>query len=382
MAEGTGVVDYNSQLERTKWMREGLIQAAPKSFWAAYTGSSSDSIVYQMNDPTAGEGQNVVFDFDGELVEGPVKGKETAFGKGEQKRKFSDRCTVERFRFTVDNGDKFDAVNIGDLSITEHSDSRTKLGNKWIKFKDQSIFDVSQHSATHIIRSATWDFDYLMDIENILKTGTGYSVGARRAPIKPFMTADGKPVWLVVVDSTLKTKMLKSSGAQNLLKDTDIRGNSNRLFTSTIGKIGHFVFVEADNFFGSTLGAAGSGILDSDGYALMNNNTEIQFAGLRQYKDNGTDYTPALWSGEAGFTASTETLHSRALILGAGAFQYGFGKMPDYNLQMSQDFGIKSESMMEIWCGVKAAKYTVENTDYSTPIGGISNGLIALDIKL
>ena len=68
--------------------------------------------------------------------------------------------------------------------------------------------------------------------------------------------------------------------------------------------------------------------------------------------------------------------------MGAGAFQYGFGKMPDYKLQMSQDFGIKSESMMEIWCGVKAAKYTVENTDYSTPIGGISNGLIALDIKL
>ena len=62
--------------------------------------------------------------------------------------------------------------------------------------------------------------------------------------------------------------------------------------------------------------------------------------------------------------------------------QQAFGRMPDYKYQESEDFGIKSESMLEVWCNTRTTSMTVENLDYDTGIGGVSNGSIAFDIKL
>lgn len=378
-ASGTGVVNYNSPLIRQKWMAEGLVGTAPKSFWAPYIGKTSNSIIMQKNDITADKaGKTVVFDFDGYLVSGPVKGKTTAFGKGEEKRKFSDSLTIERYRFPVDNGDAFDGIEIGDLSITQHADSRSKLADKWVKFKDQAIFDAAQQQVTHIIQSSTFGFDDFLDIENTIKTGNGYTIGGRRMPLQPFYTTDMKPIWLMVIDSSLKTKLLKSSGAQSVFKDADIRGNENRLFKGVIGKIGNFVVVEADTFFGVQ-----SGDIITDLYAAMDNIAELQGAGLRQYVDDGTvTFKPKKWSGDAGYFTETGAIYSRGLILGAGAMQQAFGRMPDYKYQESEDFGIKSESMLEVWCNTRTTSMTVENLDYDTGIGGISNGSIAFDIKL
>ena len=378
-ASGTGVVNYNSPLIRQKWMAEGLVGTAPKSFWAPYIGKTSNSIIMQKNDITADKaGKTVVFDFDGYLVSGPVKGKTTAFGKGEEKRKFSDSLTIERYRFPVDNGDAFDGIEIGNLSITQHADSRSKLADKWVKFKDQAIFDSAQQQVTHIIQSSTFGFDVFLDIENIIKTGNGYTIGGRRMPLQPFYTADMKPIWLMVIDSSLKTKLLKSSGAQSVFKDADISGNENRLFKGVIGKIGNFVVVEADTFFGVQ-----SGDIITDLYAAMDNIAELQGAGLRQYVDDGTvTFKPKKWSGEDGYFTETGAIYSRGLILGAGAMQQAFGRMPDYKYQESEDFGIKSESMLEVWCNTRTTSMTVENLDYDTGIGGISNGSIAFDIKL
>ena len=378
-ASGTGVVNYNSPLIRQKWMAEGLVGTAPKSFWAPYIGKTSNSIIMQKNDITADKaGKTVVFDFDGYLVSGPVKGKTTAFGKGEEKRKFSDSLTIERYRFPVDNGDAFDGIEIGNLSITQHADSRSKLADKWVKFKDQAIFDSAQQQVTHIIQSSTFGFDDFLDIENIIKTGNGYTIGGRRMPLQPFYTTDMKPVWLMVIDSSLKTKLLKSSGAQSVFKDADISGNENRLFKGVIGKIGNFVVVEADTFFGVQ-----SGDIITDLYAAMDNIAELQGAGLRQYVDDGTvTFKPKKWSGDADYFTETGNIYSRGLILGAGAMQQAFGRMPDYKYQESEDFGIKSESMLEVWCNTRTTSMTVENLDYDTGIGGISNGSIAFDIKL
>lgn len=378
-ASGTGVVAYDSPLIRSKWMAEGLVGTAAKSFWAPYIGKTSNSIIMQKNDITADKsGKTVVFDFDGYLVKGPVKGKTTAFGKGEEKRKFSDSLTIERYRFPVDNGDAFDGIEIGDLSITQHQDSRSKLADKWVKFKDQAIFDAAQQQVTHIIRSTTFGFDDFLDMETIIKTGNGYSVGGRRMPLSPFYTADGRPVWLMVIDAPLKKKLLGSSGAQAIFKDADVRGNENRLFKGVIGKVGNFVVVEAETFFGVQ-----SGSIITDLYAAMDNVAELQGAGLRNYVDNGTtEYTPVKWTGDAGFYESTGNMYSRGLILGAGALQQAFGRMPDYKYQESEDFGIKSESLLEVWCNTRTTSMAVENLDYDTKIGGISNGSIAFDIKL
>lgn len=384
MAGGTGVVSLTSDLVRQKWMREGLIQAASKSFWSPYQGMSMDSIVYQENNISASEGHTVVFDFDGALVGQAVKGKETAFGTGETKRKFSDKVTVDRYRFVVDNGDKFDGVNVGDLSINEHADSRNKLSDLWVRVKDQAIFDTLQQGATHRITASTFTFDDLLDIENIVKTGSGYKImtgttaATKRLPLQPFMLMDGKPVWLVVIDTPTKVKLMKSTGAQTVLKDADVRGNENRLIKGVVGKVGNFLIVEADSFFGTTSSASVGDFVSSD-YAQINK-SKVQLSGLRQYTDASAGFVPESWTGD-GLTAAAKTF-SRNLILGAGAMQLAMGKMPDYKFQSSQDFGITTQSALEVWCGFKPAKYTAENDDYAVKVGGISNGIVAFDLQI
>jgi len=381
----TGVVSIGSDLERRKWMREGMIQAASRSFWAPYTGSSKDAIVFQANNENSSEGHTVVFDFDGNLSGKAIKGKDTAYGKGEQKRKFSDKITVERYRIPVDNGDKFDGVNIGDLSINEHSDSRTKLGDLWIRWKDQALFDAAQgniitndsgvQAASHVIDLGTsFTFNDLLDIEKILKTSQGYSTGDIRRPLDPMRTqstANGeRPLWIMVIDSSMANVLRKdTAGYQTIVKDGDVRGMQNRNFSGVIGQIGALLIVESNQFFGDTIGAgAGWGLDDS----------EVEICGLRQY-----DTVNAVWTGQEGFDYAS-TLRSRAVILGTGALQIAMGKQPDYRFQASQDFGIKSESALEVWTEVRKTNLVSESGPKykAAKVSGIDHGVVAVDLQV
>jgi hypothetical protein len=388
----TGVVNIGSQLERKKWMREGLVQAASKSFWAAFTGTSDTSIVMQVNNENSGAGHTVVFDFDGNLTGKAIKGKTSAFGKGEQKRKFSDKVTVERYRTPVDNGDKFDGVNIGDLSINEHSDSRTKLSDLWIRFKDQAIFDAAQGlletnddgvqaSSHRIDLGTTFTYNQLVGISTTLKTSQGYVGGAAkvRRPLDPFTTKKGaagteQKVWLFVADTSMINVLRQdTSGWQQIIKDADVRGNDNRLISGIVGRVGNLLIVEADQFFGETAGTvAGWGLDDS----------EIELAGLRQY--DGADPLTAKWTGQEGFNYDSANLHSRGIILGGGAIQCAMGKQPDYRFQSSEDFGIKSESALEVWTEIRKTVLKAESGKAykQAKIANIDYGVVTVDLQV
>lgn len=380
----TGAVSLSSDLKRKKWMREGLVQAASKSFWAPMTGTTKDAIVFQANDENSGSGHTVVFDYDGNLSGKAVKGKDTAFGKGETKKKFSDKVTVERYRLVVDNGDKFDGVDIGDLTINEHSDSRKKLGDLFIRFKDQAIFDAAQglvatnedglQAPSHVIDlGATFNFGSLLDIEKTLKTSQGFTTGGIRKPLQPYVTQDGEPCWLFVVDSAMANLLRADTvGYQTIVRSGDVRGDKNRNIKGVIGKIGRLIIVEADQFFGATAGStAGWGLNDS----------EIELAGLRQYA--GANPATAAWTGQEGFDYGSAELHSRGLLLGAGGLQTAFGKMPDYKYQESQDFGIKSESAVEFWMESRKTNLKAETGKYkAAKISDLDYGVIAVDVKV
>lgn len=380
----TAVVDIGSDLERRKWMREGLVQAASKSFWSPMTGTTKDNVVFQANNENSSAGHTVVFDFDGNLSGKAIKGKTTAFGKGEQKKKFSDKITVERYRLVVDNGDKFDGVNIGDLSINEHSDSRAKLGDLFVRFKDQAIFDAAQGNLTtlndglqapsHVIDlGTTFTYNQLLDIEKTLKTSQGFSTGAIRRPLDPFMMKNGEPVWLFVCDTSMLNILRQdTAGWQTVVRNADTRGNDNRLLSFMVGRVGHLMIIEAPQFFGETEGAAQGWGLDE---------SEIEISGLRQY--DGANPTTAAWTGQAGFDYASVDLHSRGLILGAGALQTAFGKQPDYRWQPSQDFAIKSESALEVWMEARKTKLKSENEKYkSAKISDIDYGIVAVDVAV
>lgn len=381
----TGQVRLDSDLKRKQWMREGLVQAASKSFWSPLTGNTMDSVVFQAKKDGAKEGHTVVFDFDGNLSGKARKGKDTAYGTGEQKRKFSDKLTVERYRLVADNGDVFDGVDIGDLTINQHTDSRTKLGDLFVRFKDQALFDAAQgvtitqqgvvQAPTHVIDlGTTFTWNVLTDIEKTIKTSQGFTSGGVRRPLKPYMTKNGEPVWLYVIDAAMAAILRKdTAGYQNVIRSADVRGPDNRLIKGVIGKIGALLIVEADLFFGYTEGTtAGFGFNDS----------EIEMSGLRQY--DGANPATALWTGQEGFDYSSTNLHSRGVILGAGALQLAFGKQPDYKFQESQDFSITAESCVEFWMEAQKTKLKAESgaAYKGAKIADVDFGVVVTDLEV
>lgn len=386
----TGIVRLDSDLLRRKWIKEGLLQKAATSFWAPYKGHTKDSIIMTVNNSSADAGHTVVFDMRGKLEGRPVRGKETAQGTGQQKKKFSDKITVDRYRWVVDNGDKFDGKAINDLSLHEHADSRSLLGDQWIRAADQGYFDIAQQTAEYGINLGnTFTFDKLLNCEYACKMGEGFDVVkagiGRRLPLDPFRTADGRPIWLMLIDTPMKLKLLSSTqGSQAFFSATDVRGNSNRLISGVVGRIGNFLIVEAPSFFGTSDGD----IVDKNGFYNYNS-TATYASGLRQYisEDGGTT---KLWGGTAAYDAKVGTVgtgnvkqYSRGLILGAGAYQFAMGKEPDYKFQPSSDFGITSESCLEVWCGLKPTKLYAENEDYdSVSVAGYNYGAVFIDMQV
>lgn len=376
----TAVVRPGSDLKRKAWVREGLVQAASQSFWNGMTANRSNGIVFQAKNEGAKSGHTVVFDYDGNLSGSAIKGKDTAFGKGEQKKKFSDKITVERYRLVVDNGDKFDAVDIGDLALAEHADSRTKLADLFVRWKDQGLFDAAQgnlitnedgrQAASHTIEVTAFTYDTLIDIETTLKTSQGYTSGGIRRPLAPWNLNERDPVWMVVVDAAVAAKLRKDSRWTSIVSIADPRGNGNRTLSGEIKRVGALLVVCAPTFFGATKGTAATG------WGL--NGSEVEMSGLRQW-----DKTNGAWTGQEGFAYNSANLWSRCLILGAGALQIAFGLQPDYKVQESEDFGIKSESCLEVWCEMRKSVLKAENESYKqAKISGLDYGVVALDVKV
>jgi len=373
----TGVVKYGSDLVRKGWMVKGLVQARATSFWEGLTGGQ-DAIVYQENDLSKGQGHEVVFDYDGNLTSKAHVDKEVAFGNSEQKKKFSDKLRVRRLRWSVDNGDEFDAINIDSLDLTTHEDSRAKLADLFVRSKDQFLFDAAQgflsaNGPTHILRpngkatigdlTATdvAGYDFMLDVEDVIKSGDGFTVGDKRRPMEPFKLANGQRKWLWIVDSRVARDVRKSNDFIGVMANADYRGVDNRLIKGVIGELGSLIVVEAQNFFG----VSSSKVIGK---------TEVEVSGLRKVDSNG------LFEGEKGFGASGAVIASRSVILGRGALQIGMGKMPDYRWQPSNDFGIKSESALITYMNVQKTILLAETDDYEdAKVAGYDYGVVVVD---
>ena len=374
--QSTGILRYGNALERKGWMVEGMIQKASESFWRGLTGNNHDAIIYQKNDFNAKVGHNIIFDYSGNLATAGFRGKEQAFGNSPAKMKFSDRLTLEFGRYTVDNGMEFDAEAIGDIDLSTHADSREKLADNFVRAKDQMFFDLGQgylrnQAPTHVIRPGnkatigaltatdklSWEF--LVNMETIVKTGIGYTVGGRRSPMKPFKLSDGRKVWLLVLDSFQIADLLKDDKFQRVYQHAEVRGIGNALISHNVTQVGSFVIMEASTFAGSSINNQ-----------LFKTAVEIQ--GLRTVDENGT------FSGTG--KAQAGKVASRGLILGAGAFQLGMGSTPDYKFQESQDFGITSESAMLLTMQADKCKLTAEVEDYKeAKVANMDYGVAVID---
>ena len=380
MGNSTGKLDIGSQLIRNKWMREGMLQSKSKSFFDGLSGKTADAIIYQKNDLGKSEGNTVVFDFDGNLATAGFRGSEQAFGKGHAKFKFSDKLTIEDGRYTVDNGKKFDGVEIGDLSINEHTDSRTKLADNFVRAKDQMIFDAGVGFAygstpSHIVRpndratvgaltaTDTMSWEFIVDLETIISEGRGYTESPTgipiRRPLNPYQIKDGGSCWLMILNRGQIADLLKDTKFQTIYQNADVRGAQNALIKHGVARIGSLFIMETGLFFGSTVSNK-----------LFK--TAVEIAGLRTIDENG------VFSGTT--QSQSGIIANRGLLLGGGAFQVAFGKQPDYKYQESGDFAITSESALEVWMQVKKTELTAEVDDYEqAKVAGFDYGCAVFD---
>jgi len=369
----TGILRYGNILERKQWMMEGLLQKKSLSFWNGLIGNSAESVIYQKNDFNSDKGQNIIYDYSGNLAKAGFRGKEQAFGNAPSKLKFSDSLTMEFGRYTVDNGMEFDAAAIGDIDLSTHANSRGLLGDSFVRSKDQMFFDIGQgylrgKAPSHIYSSATsisamtsadaMSWDLLVDLETKAKTGIGLG-GARRAPIKPFRIQDGRSVWLLVLDAWQIMDLLKDPKFQTIYQNAQVRGNGNELISHAVAQVGNLVIMEA----GTAAGYSNSNLLFKQG---------VEAQGLRTIDENGT--FSATGTAQAGVVAS------RGLLLGAGAFKYGMGKAPDYKFQESQDFGVTSESALVLTMNADKTILTAEVEDYKeNKVADMDWGIVAVD---
>ena len=374
MSGNTSILRYGNTLERQQWMVEGIIQEKSQSFWNGLIGNSADSVIYQKNDLRASEGMTINFDYKGNLATAGFRGREQAFGNAPVKFKFSDQIVIEDGRYTVDNGREFDAAVIGDIDLSTHEDSRSLLADNFIRAKDQMFFDLGSgylrgEALSHVMRPSnvavsamttahkmSWSF--LVKLETAAKTG---KIGTyeRRSPIKPFKMADGKKYWLVILDSYQIQDLLEDTKFQSIYTQAQVRGNGNELISHAIAKVGSLIIMEAQTFFG-----------ESKSNELFKQSVET--AGLRTIDQAGT------FSGTT--TAQTGKIASRGFLVGAGAFQFGVGKMMDYKFQPSQDFGITSESCVETWLQAKRCNLTAEVEDYKeAKVANMDYSLFAFD---
>lgn len=374
----TGVVTYGSVLERRQWMLEGLLQKASTSFWAGFKGGSKDSIVFVTTDASKGAGHEVVFQFGGNASGAGKVDKERLRGNEEQKKQFSDKIRVRRIRHGLDNGDEFDAINIGNQALSSHEGSRNLLSDWYVRQSDQWLFDTAQgflnsEALTHIIRpndraniaaltsADTFGYEFLVRLEKVISKSSGYTTGGTRARLEPFTFAGGKRKYLMIIDATQAADLALDAKFQAIVTSGDVRGNDNRLISGVIGTFRSFVIVQADDF----QGVSASKVISK---------SEVEVAGMRQLDEDGK------FSGETGFEASASVVASRAIILGAGALQQAFGRQPDYKYAASDDYEITSGSAIELWTNTQATILKAENGEYvSAKVSGFQHGIVAVE---
>ena len=391
----TGKLDIKSKLIRNSWMREGLVQGQSKSFWAPFKGKTLDAIIVQQQTSTAEAGHTIVMDYDGNFAGAARRGKEKAYGYGGVKFKFSDKLTAERLRYPINNGDKFDGVEIGDLSINEHTDSRSKLADNWVRQEDQFFFDLGTGYApganlTHgyqvggksdpfeLTAADKLSLDEVGKISTVLKTGKGYTTGGNRRPIAAWQgeANNGQnpaPVYPFIVSATQAEQLWSDATFRNVVQSADIRGRNNMAINGAMGTIKSLHAIEAPTYYGYE-DEVGSNALGK---------SVVEMSGLRRCAVKAAKGV-VLFEGTEAYDAAVlvagTVVFDRAIVVGKGAFTEGIGMDPDYKFQSSEDFGIDSESMMEWWGNAQTTVLKPEVDDYKkAKIGNMAFAAMYVD---
>jgi len=380
MAAGTAVVLPGSDLVRKKWVAKNLSEYAPESFFSALKSDTANNVIFTKVDLGKKDGETVVFDYKGARLSGKgFKGKEQIEGKGEKKKRFSDKVVLETNRLIVDNGSVIDAHSSAAIDETEHSDSVKRLSEVKVAHDDQGYFDAMQgilhgSTPTHVMRPndktsmanivstdiLTWDG--MTKFATNAMYGWGFNTGSTRASLMPIKLKGGEKMFLFLADPIQIEQLKADEDYQKFKADGDVRGENNALFGRAVGKIGgNFIVVEAPIFKGIPVGSS-----------LYQNDVDV--AGLKYFLGSASteiDFTDLPGSG---------VIASRGVILGANAIQSAGGETPEYTYQ-EYDHRARSDSGLRVHNQIKKTKLVTEsNSDYNVDkLNGVDFGIVVVE---
>ena len=447
MPTGNAYVQPGDPLIRNKWVREGMLQAASRSHWAPYTSNGAGGIIQIKTDFMAKRFSQLTFDYDSFIAIPAKQGKEVVRGTGRVKWKFSDRLTIDRYRWAINNGDKFDAMDIDAQDLTAHGDSIAKLADNFIRFKDQWLFDMMQgftryytdggqqitydpHHLIYIDGTKALGYNEFAGIANIVREstfgrvgsgtnkekvfqGSGWKIrkllangtyeeanantpeilikGQKRVPLKPYTMKDQEPCWYLFVDDTVKTMLLRDASMQRILLQSEVRGN-NRLMRGVIGKVGNIMIVEMPTFFGTSENDSSEPkqqIVEISGMSKIRASAlgDLYTAGDAAAKGiRSSDISDTIaWMGTSkydGIDTTNGAQISRCFLLGERAFYLAMGMHPEYYFAANQDYGIDSESAMEVWMHIDKVQLRPSHADFAeAKVSGYPYGIIPVDIR-
>lgn len=359
-----------SDLKRLEWVGTRLHQTRLTDPFAGLMGSDPiGSVIFTKTSVNAGRGNTVIFDYDGFLTgSGTVTGKTGVSGKGEVKRLFSDTITIDRVRIPVDNGDPFDARNVGRTDAERLQDSGTKLADALNFKRQQNFMDCAQGTLgpvtpSHVIRpngrtakgnlvaGDIMDLTLLQRISLAMTEGAGFDTGADRMPLLPYQLKNGRPVFLLYLDPIDMANLRKDSEWSSAVQTADTRGLENLFFNSKAMQFENLLLSELPRFSGDATILDGSTLAGS---AIIRPGARLFASGSGTIK------------------------HTRSFILGAGAMCYAKGTDPVVTTEV-RDHGTFNESVLTVHHNMKRTRLTPEGADYTPALKDIDLGIITIE---
>ena len=423
-------VNNGDVLERQKWMTQGFVKEAKKSYFAGYMGDMSN-LIHRVISSKATEGHIINFQARGHITGKTIRGLQQTQGTGEQKRLFSSRIEMELWSKAIDNGNKYQAITVGTPALHDQMDSRNLLAEYLVGWNDQYTMDTLQGNVvrptsrasippSHIVTlplddddnhsDIGWNaFDPIRTLAIAPEGGIGtnaysYAVGGNRMPLRPIRMSGGEPCYILLVNSDVANMIRRDDLWQQNFRGGDVRGSNNRLLRFQVGtKIGSLIVLEAPYpFGGDDIGVHNTNRFD---YDLANGKTgcadfspeqyDISNFGFRRGFIKTADTASELdslvatgndgvkWEGQPDWDEGAGRYFCRCLLLGANAVQQAWGMLPIYSYE-SFDHNKQSESAVMWWMNQQKTRYDPKlGGDYGGfRVTGIDAGVICIDVQI
>ena len=129
---------FGHPLAPQMWRRKLAVEALRKTFFADLVGTSTDSVIQQIDDLSKGGGDTVTYGLRGQLTGQGVQGDGTLEGNEEKLSTYSDKLTINQLRHAVRSAGKMSEQRVP-FSVRE--EARSGVEDWWAGRMDTCFFN-------------------------------------------------------------------------------------------------------------------------------------------------------------------------------------------------------------------------------------------------